>query len=130
MNNERDMEVEESGEVVVEEESIITTCLVGEREARWAEMSTIGGEVATMAWEVGRGTTVVEVVGGDFGCSTSIFYPSRSGSSWIIDIFVMLLELLCFLEDSPSESYEGVIDPTVIFLEVPILQLGVLVINL
>lgn len=52
-----DMEEEESGEVVVEEDSIIMTSPIGKEEARWTKMSTVGGEVATMAYEVGGGAT-------------------------------------------------------------------------
>lgn len=42
------MEVEESGEVVAEEESMVTTYTVGGEEARWTKISTVGGEVATI----------------------------------------------------------------------------------
>lgn len=45
----RGMEGKESGEVVEEEESIITTYPVGEEEARWTEICIVGREVATMA---------------------------------------------------------------------------------
>lgn len=44
-----DMEAEESREVVAEEESTITMGPVGEGAARWTEMSTLSGEVVTMA---------------------------------------------------------------------------------
>lgn len=44
-----DMEVEESGEVVAEEELIITSGPTGEEEAMWNKMSTASGKVATMA---------------------------------------------------------------------------------
>lgn len=76
-----DMEAEESGEVVEEEESIITTCTIGGEEARWTKMSTMGGEVATISREADGGAIVVEVTSGDFGCSASISLPSWSGSS-------------------------------------------------
>lgn len=60
-----DMEVEKSGEVVMEEESMVTTCTVGGQEARWTKISTAGG-----------GAVVVEAAGGDFSCSASISSPS------------------------------------------------------
>lgn len=41
----RDMEVEETGEVVAEEESMVTICMVGGEEARWTKIFTAGGEV-------------------------------------------------------------------------------------
>lgn len=44
-----DMEVERSGEVVAEEDSIIPTCPIGGEEARWTEMSTAGAKEAIMA---------------------------------------------------------------------------------
>lgn len=44
-----DMEVKEIGEVVVEEESNTMTGPVGEEEARWTKISTMGWEVANIA---------------------------------------------------------------------------------
>lgn len=44
-----DMEEEESGEVAVEEDSTIIMGPASGEEARWTKMSTIGGDVATMA---------------------------------------------------------------------------------
>lgn len=99
------MEAEESGEVVAQEELIITTGPIGKEEARWTEMSTTGGEVATMAWEVDGGAVVVETTEVDFGCSVSISSPSWSRSSWMIGISVTLRDFLCFLEGSPSEAF-------------------------
>lgn len=84
-----DMEVEESGEVVAEEESITIISVVGEVEARWTKMSTAGREEASIAWDASKGVisvatvvaTRVEAIGGDFGCSNSSSSPSWSGSS-------------------------------------------------
>lgn len=45
----RDMEAEESGEVVAKEESITITCAIDKVEARWTKISIICGEVATIA---------------------------------------------------------------------------------
>lgn len=45
----RDMEEEESREVVAEEESINMTCAMGGVEARCTEISTTGEEVATIS---------------------------------------------------------------------------------
>lgn len=86
------MEEEESGEVVVEEESIIINCVMGGVEERWMEISTAGEEVATITWVVGKGVAViatsvvavvarVEVASGEFGYSSSSSSPSWSGSS-------------------------------------------------
>lgn len=77
----RDMEVEESGEVLAEEELIIMTYHIGGEEARWTEMSIVGGEVETNTQEVGGGVVAVELVGGDFSFSTPISSPSWSRSS-------------------------------------------------
>lgn len=43
-----DIDTKEIIKVVVEEDSMVTTYIVGREEARWTEISTIGGEVATI----------------------------------------------------------------------------------
>lgn len=62
-----DMAVEESGKVAAEEDSIIIMGPVGGEEARWTKMSTAGGDVVTMAWEIGRRVVEIGKVGGGLG---------------------------------------------------------------
>lgn len=62
-----DLEVEESREVVAEEESTNIMGLVGREEARWTEMSSTGGEVAIMAREMDGRAAETGRVEEDFG---------------------------------------------------------------
>lgn len=51
-----DMVAEEGGVVMLEEESMTTTDLARGKGARWTEMSTAGGDAATIAREAGSAT--------------------------------------------------------------------------
>lgn len=94
-----DIAVEE-GVVTAEEESITITSSIRGEGARWTELSTAGGDVATMAREVDDGAVNTGRAKSGFNWSTPF-----SSSPWIRGCSMVPPVCLSLLEGEPPVSF-------------------------